>query len=93
MGLYWKSIIVKATGCDYQIAGRIEKLIDELCPNCSEAELMREAPIALRALSKLDTMSQDIFNKTYDKLSVDEFCDFYESFKSQRIDMRVRHAA
>ena len=93
MGLYWKSVIVKSTGCDYKTAGKIEDLIDSLYPNCSEAVLAQEAPIALRALQMLDTMSIDIFNKSYDLLTVDEFCEFYESFKSQRIDLKMRNAA
>jgi len=77
MGLYWKSIIVKTTGCDYATAGKIEKLVDTLCPNCSEIQLVQEAPIALNALNKLNEMSKHTFNKPYEKLSADEFNEFY----------------
>jgi hypothetical protein len=75
MGLYWKSIIVKVTGCDYATAAKIEHLIDALCPNCSELQLIREAPIAYNALRKLDEMSLNAFKKPYDNLTADEFSE------------------
>jgi hypothetical protein len=78
MGLYWKSIIVKVTGCDYEMAGKIERLVDVLCPNCTERQLIEEAPIAYGALKKLDEMSNDTFNKGHDKLTADEFSEFYD---------------
>ena len=78
MGLYWKSIIVKVTGCDYAMAGKVERLVDVLCPNCSERQLIEEAPIAYGALKKLDEMSQGSFHKEHDKLTADEFSEFYD---------------
>ncbi|MBN1479078.1 hypothetical protein EH223_15400 [candidate division KSB1 bacterium] len=93
MGLYWKSIIVKVTGCDYATAGEIEKLIDTLCPGCSEIQLIREAPIAFRALRKLDEMSMDRFKKPYDRLTADEFCDFYHMSQEQMPRNLVKFAA
>ncbi len=76
MGLYWKSIIVKVTGCDYVTAGQVERLIDTVCPNCSEVQLIEEAPIAYNALSKLNDMCEDLFQKSYDNLTADEFSEF-----------------
>ncbi len=78
MGLYWKSIIVKVTGCDYATAGKVERLVDVLCPNCTERQLIEEAPIAYSALKKLDKMSHGTFSKSHDKLTADEFCEFYD---------------
>jgi hypothetical protein len=92
MGLYWKSIIVKVTGCDYPTAGKIENLIDAVCPDCSEVQLLHEAPIALNALNKLNAKSMDLFNKPYDSLTVDEFCEFYELFQD-RARNSVKYAA
>ena len=83
MGLYWKSIIVKVTGCDYSLAGKIERLIDTLYPECTEVQLVREAPIVKSALTTLDEMSMDCFDKPYDNLTVDEFCDFHELYQKQ----------
>lgn len=77
MGLYWKSIIVKVTGCDYSMAGKVEDLVDALCPNCSEVQLIQEAPIAFNALTKLNEMSETAFDKPYEKLTPDEFSEFY----------------
>lgn len=93
MGLYWKSIIVKVTGCDYATAGEIEKMIDTLCPDCSEIQLIREAPIAFSALSKLNEMSLDRFNKPYHHLTADEFCDFYTLSQEHRPKNLVKYAA
>jgi len=83
MGLYWKSVIMKATGCDYTMAGKIENLINIICPDCTEVQLAREAPIVLNALTALNDMSIDHFNKPYDSLTVDEFCDFHELYQKQ----------
>lgn len=77
MGLYWKSIIVKVTGCDYAMAGRVERLVDVLCPNCTERQLIEEAPIAFNALTKLNEISQGVFSKPYTDLTADEFSEFY----------------
>ncbi|RQW07749.1 hypothetical protein EH222_06625 [candidate division KSB1 bacterium] len=83
MGLYWKSVIVKVTGCDYSFAGKIEKLIETLYPDCTEVQLVREAPIAMRALMALDEMSRNSFSKPYDSLTVDEFCELHELYQKQ----------
>lgn len=77
MGLYWKSIIVKVTGCDYVMAGKVERLVDTLCPNCTERQLIQEAPIAYNALIKLNKMCEGTFDKSYENLTADEFSEFY----------------
>lgn len=83
MGLYWKSVIVKVTGCDYSFAGKIEQLIETLYPDCTEVQLVREAPIAMRALVALDEISLNSFHKPYDHLTVDEFCELHELYQKQ----------
>ena len=93
MGLYWKSLIVKTTNCDYQLAGKIEQLVSTLCPDCSEAQMMQEAPIAFRALAKLDESSQELFNKSYDHLTADEFEDFFSRIRAHFPNIFWRFAA